>query len=718
MKKSFKSRPCLLFCEKELENFKDALKKDRLLKAKFEDFLNYGEELLKTPLLSEAYANEVYSQHGNFYVTGAHITDLAETLGFLYLITKDVKYKAALGKALKHYGSFSAWTGPQNKDRKIPWHADLSTTRMLYGFSLAFDFLYDLTDKERKEIASDAFRLGIKPILDDWILPGKRIHALDSMGHNWWAVCIGLCGIGVISFYDYIDKSEEYLNLIIKALKEFVEYDGGVLLNKIPNFDNKGMFYESLRYFNYGVGELLHFYFVLRQFNSQKAEKFLDLEKIAKAFVSMAYFTGKADNPITFVNFGDSFIDESLSVFALKEYYDKTGLKTVMQKNVLLAKYLLLLGAKAKGLKTIYNCKQTDFDVFDFIYNDVLRQNLNENDYPAVKDYIYKDSGYAFIKKSSKKGSTLLAVRSGYTWNHAHDDAGSFVIYDNGAPLFIDSGTVTYSNPLYLSYFSTARAHNGILVNKEGQPNSNSFRGSKFPGKICDFYKNKWLKYLLCDQTGATCRFTDRNYRNFIWLDEDIIVIIDDLHSYANADYTMLLHYSGKGNEEDNCVFIQNEQSCAKVLFYALYDIQISKNEGYIENSKDDNNPKKSEYFEISYKNNNSTNTAQFVSVYLLNNAVNQVKVKEIKQNDAMALEIRKKDVVYKIAYNLEADGRRMHVNSNNVLFGLNTDGYILIIKETPLKKEYFSVYASYLRKNDKSYFESFSKINTSGILK
>ena len=21
--------------------------------------------------------------------------------------------------------------------------------------------------------------------------PGKRIHSLDSMGHNWWGVCVG-----------------------------------------------------------------------------------------------------------------------------------------------------------------------------------------------------------------------------------------------------------------------------------------------------------------------------------------------------------------------------------------------------------------------------------------------------------------------------------------------------------------------------------------------
>lgn len=38
-------------------------------------------------------------------------------------------------------------------------------------------------------------RLGILPSLNDWSLPGKRIHALDPMGHNWWSVWVSSPGV-------------------------------------------------------------------------------------------------------------------------------------------------------------------------------------------------------------------------------------------------------------------------------------------------------------------------------------------------------------------------------------------------------------------------------------------------------------------------------------------------------------------------------------------
>ena len=60
----------------------------------------------------------------------------------------------------------------------------------------------------------------------------------------------------------------------------------------------------------------------------------------------------------------------------------------------------------------------------------------------------------------------------------------------------------------------------------------------------------------------------------------------------------------------------------------------------------------------------------------------------------------------YFVAYNYEADGRRMHVNSNNTMNGYETDAYLLAGKEG----EVTAVYGSYLRKDGKSLFESFTK--------
>ena len=40
--------------------------------------------------------------------------------------------------------------------------------------------------------------MGVEPLAGDWLDPAKRIHALDSMGHNWWMVCVGAAGLGAM----------------------------------------------------------------------------------------------------------------------------------------------------------------------------------------------------------------------------------------------------------------------------------------------------------------------------------------------------------------------------------------------------------------------------------------------------------------------------------------------------------------------------------------
>ena len=218
------------------------------------------------PLYTEDYANSLYSQHGRFYDLGRQVTEFAETFGFLYQLTGKRLYMEKLRDCLLHYAGFAAWVGPSNKDRKTPWHSELSTTRMTEGFALGYDCIEAaLTPSEKESICSAMLNLGIRPLLEDWVLPGTRIPAPDSMGHNWWAVCIGLAGVGLAAIYEQVPQAEEWMTCIVDALRGFCSYQGELLLNKVPNFDNHGLFYESAGYFNYGVGELLHFQFVFRR---------------------------------------------------------------------------------------------------------------------------------------------------------------------------------------------------------------------------------------------------------------------------------------------------------------------------------------------------------------------------------------------------------------------------------------------------------------------
>ena len=106
-----------------------------------------------------------------------------------------------LRDALIHYSNLGRWAGDAHHDP--PWHSELNTARFCYGYAVGYDSIYDfLSEDERKTVAGAMVRLGILPTLDDWILGEKRIHALDSMGHNWWSVCVSMAGLAALSVLD------------------------------------------------------------------------------------------------------------------------------------------------------------------------------------------------------------------------------------------------------------------------------------------------------------------------------------------------------------------------------------------------------------------------------------------------------------------------------------------------------------------------------------
>ena len=100
----------------------------------------------------------------------------------------------------------------------------------------------------------------------------------------------------------------------------------------------------------------------------------------------------------------------------------------------------------------------------------------------------------------------------------------------------------------------------------------------------------------------------------------------------------------------------------------------------------------------------------QFVTFYGLNQAAN-LAPERIAGSNWIGLRFTYEGNTYEVAYNLLADGRKMHENSNNALLGFETDAYLLAIRHTPDGKEtVLVVYGSYLRREGQSLYESFTK--------
>src|SRR5262249_55037677 len=142
------------------------------------------------------------------------------------------------------------------------WHSALDTAANVVTCAFAREALEGfLSDADRAQISEGMLNKGILPLLEDWVLPEQRIHALDSMGHNWWSVCISGTGIGVLALLGEDTRATRWLEYVDTALTEFFDYHGMVLLNKPETFDPTGGFYESVHYAGYALESYLRFRF-------------------------------------------------------------------------------------------------------------------------------------------------------------------------------------------------------------------------------------------------------------------------------------------------------------------------------------------------------------------------------------------------------------------------------------------------------------------------
>lgn len=686
--------PRLLYFESDVQNLKKQLETDASLRDTFAGWKQASNALLEKPWLTEEYADSVYSQHGRYYEIGDSFSDLALRFGLLYQLTGERVYAEKLKDGMLHYAAFRCWTGPANKDRDTPWTSDLTTTRILYAFAVAYDCIYDtLSPAERETIRAAMLKNGIRPLLSDWVLPGKRIHALDSMGHNWWSVCISLAAVGLCSVYEDVPEADAWMEQIFGALHGFCTYAGEILLNKTANFDDKGLFYESANYFNYGISELMRFAFVYARLfeNGKERTQFESIDRVPQAFMAMSYPTSNPKAPLLFPNFGDSKL---------------TGGFTALPQ------FLLLWGCDDPAIRYAYHTYKTEPDLFDFLYPQLLGGAFGTLE-KLPESMVFDKSGYAYLRTSWEKDATLLAVRCGYTWNHAHDDAGHFMLFADGEPVIPDAGNCSYDLPEYGGYYKTCEAHNIVTINGHAQREDALFRGSKFPGTLSHFIDGE-MKYLLADATGPTCDSCNRNYRSFLWLCPDVLVTVDDLRTHAPAEFASLFHCVGEGKPDGNRIRVQGKTPLsATVLFPDT--VEIETRIGYLppENAKGtdpDAKPELPRKAYYAFKAGEKTDVMQFVSFYGLHDAADLIPEK-ISGKNWIGLRFAYEENSYEVAYNLLADGRKMHENSNNTLLGFETDAYLLAVRRAPGGKEtVLMVYGSYLRRDGQSLYESFTK--------
>lgn len=689
-----KTHPHLFFTPEKLSRLRQRIEQDDRFRQAWQRLVERADRQLHDKLVAKERAEGGTGQHGNYGEPGGQIANMGPTLGLAYRMTGDRKYAQKLKEALLYYGELKRWAG--DAGNVPPWHSELNTARFCFGYAVGYDCLRDyLSATERASVAQAMIRLGILPTLNDWLLPGERIHALDSMGHNWWSVCVSMAGLAALSLLGDEPQAEQWVQEVSESFPEWFAFRGNVLQNKSLNFDRNGAFYESVGYADYALSEYLLFRLAYANvFPDRKPPEIPVLKDTGDFFVQMSYPTADA---LLSVNFGDSSLRTN-------------GAKTV---RLLLANgyhtqaYDWYLGRTNPGLD----------DPIGLVYCEA--QSMSQPPESLPRSTLYPDIGWAVLRSSWQDNATMLAVKSGFTWNHAHPDAGSFVLFHAGKPVIIDSGTCSYSRREYSGYYRQSKAHNVVLIDGEAQNPEDCSRGDRgvvTPGRLPDLLDLAGIRYVFADATGPTSWKFSRNYRHFLWIDK-VLLIFDDIRAHAPGRLEWLLHYEGTLQKSRSDLILTNGD--AKVVVCPLFPpgLQVQEKKGLRDHDPD----RETTYLALSPQ--AATREAKFVTavVPLRKTDVGLgPELDPLTDSDAVGVRVSDGNMVTEVWLNLKADGQRMHRNSNNIIDGWDTDAYLLALtrpagadaNDPDSLTRCFVGCGSYLRKDGKVILHSLSKVN------
>ncbi|SFD96338.1 heparinase II/III domain-containing protein [Flavobacterium phragmitis] len=669
--------------------------------------VNYAKKMMDSdPKLKEAWkiikkqADEALSKN-----------DLLKTdyLALAYLMSNDKKYAEKAKEILLNSVRGKQWSSTDEMMlRKPAWRADLGFSHKCRISAIAFDGIYNtLSEAERKEITEGLFNYGVVPGLGDWFLEPTRIHSLNSMGHNWWTSCASMSALLALSIANEVPQAATAAVKFYEQLPEWFAFAGDELQNKPKSFDKNGGMYESINYANFGISEAL--VYMLAWKNAYTNTKPLEIPELKNTPDFFMYCAYQGDNKIQSLNFGDSRAE-------------------ITAENVMLLLYAL--GQKEDNM--LWYLKQTETGnnreglyrntPLGFLYYPDTNKAPKE---PNLKNsQLFADFGWATLRNSWKPDATMLAVKSGHTWNHSHADANSFLVYHKGENLIADGGHCWYPNPAYREYFFQSQAHNVVLFNGEGQPANQQYEGSMLDGKLTNLLDAGTIKYVLANATGPTSNNFIRNFRHFLWMD-NIIYVVDDLKTYKEGNFEWLWHLEGEVKKSGVDINVKHNEAALTIRpIYPEYITPSNFVHDYPTFSRFEERKAPSEDLkgETTYYSVKSPVAARKIkgltAIVLKEKETDKMpKIEKIEGKDWIGVRVHNNGKITDIIINQLADGTLMHSNSWIWAGGWETDAYMFAVTYDENSKpenvaEICIIYGSALRRNNKAYFGSLSKLN------
>ncbi|CAM3959743.1 heparinase II/III domain-containing protein [Saccharibacillus endophyticus] len=468
----------------------------------------------------------------------------AQNLAFYARMTDSRKAEALAAGLITLLSEEDRWVYQSGGGRQ----SDLWTADIGLRLASAYDAVrHACNAEERRQIEQMLYEKAYLPLYEDWLHPVKKIHALDTMGHNWWIVCVSAAGLLLLALEGRVPHADEALHTITEGIREWFAYPGNVLQNKQANFGADGDYVETMGYLDYALGNFLVFEAAYRRRTGDaKLGESEVLRQIPDVYLETIYWKRAQDG-----DKGSEANPESKPLSEPAERQSERGKGQVGtfhfgdEGDRTLHAYVWLRLADMQrrgdmlGLFAYIKGEPSEAAEFAFYPEHLPIQPPVSSEKEGIA--VLGHSGYGFVRWQSGGEQVVLAVKTGESWNHNHLDVGTFILTVGGRTFVDDSGHCAYSKPLYNAYYRQSAAHNVVLFNGHGQPPALIEEGTKFPGCIPDWLDTPGYRYLLADCTGPYAGAYRRFYRHFVCVD-GAMILIDDLQARESGTFEWLLH--------------------------------------------------------------------------------------------------------------------------------------------------------------------------------
>ncbi len=632
-----------------------------------------------------------------------------EALALVFRVTGQLKYAQGTRSLLLQRAAKPDWlTDAPLARRDPPWKSDLGMGYAAASTGIAYDAVRDtLSAADRRTIVQGLIRGAIMPIMNDWVNGDTRIHTLDTMGHNWWAHIVFGAGVAALAVRNDDPRGLEWARRIDEASVEWFEFPGTRIGVKPPTFGSEGAYSETVSYAELALHSLMLFRRSWTEAMDGPPSPIKGLDKIAGYFLATGY--PRSEGWVS-LNFGDSR-PPSCGCHTLADLW------ALGDRNPEYLKYIAGYAhvAEKDAWKDASNLPY---------YPDAAARSGAGVSISAPLTYLSRDQGLLTMRDSWSPNGTLFAVKSGFTWNHNHADAGSFILYHKGRTLLADSGHSSYSTPEYDGYYRQSDAHNVVTIDGHAEPASDLYDGSASMGTIDHLLDTPNIRYAWADATGPTSRYFQRNYRSILWVG-DTILLLDDLRSRESGQFEWLLHHGGTATRKGRTVEVRDGDAGVDVI--PLFPETLPEG-GLPTDYPDalrmvahdglaDEDPKKKQTYLGFQPAGKSDRETFLVALQPRADGKAPSRIERTAGTDWLGVRILSADRVTEVYFNRLADGHVRHRNANATIAGFDTDAYILAVSRPSGRNgstqpdEITVVDGSYVRRSGTVLLDSLSKV-------